>query len=92
VADDGVPRIDNTHGWKGRYTPYADDRWVFVFLDPNTGTEYIQAHFAEKADLIRTYPDLPATRLVKFAKGNRFFRMVEEYHQMLADMLKEEAS
>lgn len=92
VVDDGVPHIEDTHGWRARYTPYADDRWVLVFMDPKTGTEYIRAHFAEKADLIRTFRDLPPVRLVKFHKGNRFFRMVEEYHQMLEDMLKEEAS
>lgn len=92
VTDEGVPHIDNTRGWRARYTPYADDRWVLVFMDPSTGTEYIRAHFAEKADLIRDFKDLPPARLVKFHKGNRFFRMVEEYHQMLEDMLKEEAS
>jgi len=92
ATDEGVPRIEDTHGWTGRYMPYADDRYVFVFTDPHTTNQYIRAHFSEKADIIRDFRDLPSVRLVKFDKKNRLFRAVEEYHRMLEAMLDEEVA
>jgi len=91
ASDEGVPHLSSTVGWTGRYTPYAEDRWLIVFKSPD-GVEYIRAHVSERADVIRDIEGLPSVRLVRYAKGHRMYRAVEDYHKMLERLLNEEAS